>query len=75
MVDKNVVYDELKNKDYQNIFFSRSYMRHEMNRIERKDHNIGSGRINKTSLSSYNDEKQILEDGYSSLSRFHKSTH
>ena len=30
---KNVVDDELKHKDYQNVLFNRSYMRHEMNRI------------------------------------------
>ena len=30
-------------------------MRHEMNRVQSKDQNIGSYRINKTSLSSYDD--------------------
>ena len=32
-------------------------MRHEMNRIQSKDHNIGQYRINKVSLSSYDDRK------------------
>ena len=51
-------------------------MRHEINRIQSRDRNIESYRINKTSLSSYDDQKYIyiLEDGYSRLSNFFKST-
>ena len=49
-------------------------MRHEMNRIQSKDHNIRSCRINQMLLSSYNDPKHILKDGYSSLSYFLKFT-
>ena len=72
--NKNVVDHELKYKDYKNVLFNRSYMRHEMNRIQSKDHNIGSCRNNKISLSSYDDKKYILKDGYSRLSHIHKST-
>ena len=49
-------------------------MRHEMNRIQSKDHKIGSYRIDKTFLCSYNDKKCIFRDGYSRLSYFHKAT-
>ena len=45
-----------------------------MNRIQSNSHNIGLHRINKISLSSCNDKKYILQDEYSSLSHFHKST-
>ena len=48
-------------------------MRHEMNRIQSKNHTIKSYRINKFPLSSCNDKKYILKDGYSRLSSFHKS--
>ena len=48
-------------------------MRHELNRIQSKDHNIESYRINKISLSSYGDKKKILDDGYSRLLHFYKS--
>ena len=37
-------------------------MRHEMNRIQSKDDNIESYRINKISLYSYGDKKHILKD-------------
>ena len=46
-----------------------------MNRIQSKNRNIDPYRINKVSLSCYNDKKYVLEDGYCRLSHFHKSTH
>ena len=72
-INKNVVYDELKDQYYKNILFIRLYMRHEMNRIKRQDHNIGSYRIIKIYLPFYNDKKHIIKDRYESLSHFHKS--
>ena len=69
-INKNVVDDELKHEDYKNVLFNRSYLRHEMNRTQSKDHNLGPYRI--IFLSFYNDKKYILEDGYIRLSHFHK---
>ena len=43
-INKNVADDELKYKDCKNVSFNRSYMRHEMIRIQSKDYNIGSYR-------------------------------
>ena len=51
-INKNVIDDELKYEDYKNVLFNKSYMRNEMNRIQYKDHNIGSYRTNKISLRS-----------------------
>ena len=56
------------------FFFNRPYIRHETNRIRSKNHNIVPYRINKTSLSFYDDKKYVLKDWYSRLSHFHKST-
>ena len=39
----------------KNVLFNLSYMRYKMNRIQSKDHNIGSNKINKFALSSYDD--------------------
>ena len=54
-INRNVVDDELKYEAYKNILSNGSYMRYEMNGIQSKDHNLGTYRINKVSLSSYND--------------------
>lgn len=49
-------------------------MRHDINRIQNKDLNIGSYRIYKTYLRSYDDKKYIRKDGYHSrLTYFLKS--
>ena len=73
-IDKNVVDDELKHEDYKDVLFNRSYMKHEINRIQSKDHTIGSHTINKVSLSCYDDEKFILKSGYIRLSHIRKCT-
>ena len=39
-INRNVVDDELKYEDYKIVLFNRLYMRHKMNRIRSKDHNI-----------------------------------
>ena len=57
-INKNVD-DEVKYEDYKSVFFSRSYMKHEIKRNRGKDHNIGSYRINKIYLSPYDDKKNI----------------
>ena len=56
-INKNAVDDELKYEDYKNVLFNRSYIRHKTNRIQRKDHNVKSYKINKIYLSTYNDKK------------------
>ena len=38
--NKNVADHEGKSKDYKNVLFNRSYMRHEMNRFQSIDHNV-----------------------------------
>ena len=48
-------------------------MKHEINRIQSRNHNIGSYRTNKISLSSFDDKKYILKDGFSRLSHFYES--
>ena len=55
-------------------FCTIDYTSHELNRTQSKNHNIGSYRINKISMSPYSDKKDIIKDGYSRLSRFNKST-
>ena len=45
-----------------------------MNRIQSKDHDVETNRINKFSLFCYDNKRHILEDVYSTLSHLHKST-
>ena len=56
-INKNVANDEPRYEDYKNVLFSRSYMRYEVNKIQCKNHSIGSYRTNKIYFPSYNDKK------------------
>ena len=59
--------------DYKNVLFNRSYKRHEMDRIQSKDHDIGlSYRTSNIFLSYCDDKKYQLKDG--TFSHFDKST-
>ena len=42
----NIDDDKSKHEDYKKILLNGASMRHEMNRIQTKAHNIGSNRIN-----------------------------
>ena len=72
-INENVIYDELKYEDHKNVLLIKSSMRHEINRIQSKDHIIGLYKINESTLASSVDKKYILNDGKSRLSHFHKS--
>ena len=41
-INKNAVDDELNSEDYKKFLSNRSYIIHEMNRIQSKNHNKGS---------------------------------
>ena len=57
-INGNVVDDELKYEDYISNLLDGSYMRHEMNRIQNKDYDMGSYTVDRnSSLSSYDDKK------------------
>ena len=51
-INENVIYDELKYEDHKNVLLIKSSMRHEILRIQSKDHIIGSYRINESTLPS-----------------------
>ena len=41
-IHKNVDHSELRHEGYKNDLLDRLYMRHEMNRIQSQNHNIGT---------------------------------
>ena len=57
-VNKNVV-ATISNNEYKDILLNKKYLRHSMNRIQSKDHKIGTYEINKISLSCFNDKIYI----------------
>ena len=65
-MNKNVVEKSSHNK-YKDVLLNNKYLRNSMNRIESKDHRIGTYEINKIALSCFNDKIHIINDGYDRL--------
>ena len=63
----------LKHREYVDVLFNKKVLRHKMKRILSEKHNIGSYAINKISLSCYDDERFILDDGINSVAYGHKN--
>ena len=49
-INKNAVDDELNSEDYKKFLSNRSYIIHEMNRIQSKNHNKGSIELRKNKI-------------------------
>ena len=59
-------------KEYENVLFSKTLIRHNMKRIQSKLHKIGSYDVCKVSLSYLDDKRYILNDGITTFAYFHK---
>ena len=46
----------ISHNEYKEVLLSEKYLRHSMNRIQSKDHEIGSYEINKISLACFDDK-------------------
>ena len=65
-VKKNVIKSELSFSDYYDTLSNCTTMRHNMKTIRSEYHQISSYKINKVSLSPFDDKRYILDDGISS---------
>ena len=65
-VNKNVVATIIHN-EYKDVLLNKKYLRHSMNRIQGKDHKIGTYKINKTFLSCFDDKIYIQNNVYDGL--------
>ena len=65
-VNRNVV-ATISHNEYKDVLLNKKCLRHSMNRIQSKDHKIGTYEINKISLSSFNDKLFIQNNGYDGL--------
>ena len=62
-----IEFNELKD-----TLFNKKVLRHKMKRIQGKKHKMGTYRINKISLSDFDDKRFVLNDGIHTLAYFHK---
>ena len=70
-IKKRVIKKSITHEDYKKIVFMKQQMRHVFNVILSKGHQVGSYRVNKISLSCFDDKRYILDDGITTLAHGH----
>ena len=65
-VNKNVV-PTTRHNEYKDVLLNNKCLKHSMNRIQNKDHIIGTYEINKLALSCFDDKVYIQNNGYDEL--------
>ena len=60
--------------NFKDILFNKKIIRQKMKRIESKKHNLGTYEIDKISLSCFDGESYVLDDGIHTLSYFHEDS-
>ena len=63
---------KVRHNEYVDVIFNKKVMRHKMKRIQSKLHEIGTYDLNKISLSCFDDNIYVLDDGINTLAYFHK---
>ena len=58
--------------EFKDVLFNRKVIRHKMKRIQAKKHKIVTYEIDKISLSCFDDERYILDDGVNTLAYLKK---
>ena len=64
---------KIRHKEFVDVLFNKTIMRHNMNRIQSKMHRIGTYNVFKISLSCF-DKRHVLDDGVNTLAYFHKDS-
>ena len=65
-MNRNVVATTSHN-EYKDVLLNNKYLRHSVNRIQSKEHRKRTHKINKTSLSCFDDKIYIQNNGYDGL--------
>ena len=59
---------------FKDVLFHKKTIRHKMKRIQSKKHILGTYKIDKISLSCFDDKIYVLDDGIYTLIYFHKNS-
>ena len=70
-VKKCVIDKKLKFNDYKEVLFNQEQKRHDMNLIKSSKHQLNTVKINKISLSCYDNKRYLLDDSITSYSYGH----
>ena len=70
-IKKSVIKNNIKHEDYKRTLINEEQMRHKMKTIRSHRHQLGSYKINKVSLSCFDDKRYIHDNGTSSYAYGH----
>ena len=70
-IKKCVLNNEIKHADFDECLTKQTTFNHQMNLIKSNAHQLYTVNISKTSLSSYDNKRYILDNGYDCLSYGH----
>ena len=59
-------------QEFDNTLFQKKILRHQMRGIKSKNHNLGTNKTNKISLSCFDDKRYILINGIETFAYGHK---
>ena len=62
----------LRHKEYFDVLFNKKVIRHKMKIIQSELHRLGTYKLNKITLSCFDDKRFVLDDGINTLAYFHK---
>ena len=65
-INKNIV-ATISYSKYKDVLLNKKHLRHSVNRIQSKDHRIGTYEINKISLSCFDNKIYIQKNGWDGL--------
>ena len=65
-MNKNVA-ENITHNEYKDVLLNPKYLKHSMNRIQNKNHRLGTYKINKISLSWFDNKIHILDNAYEVL--------
>ena len=63
---------KIRHKEFVDVLFNRTVIRHNMKRIQSRLHRIQTYNVCKISLSCLDDGRYVLDDGVNTLTYFHK---
>ena len=63
----------MNHHEYKDTLLNNTCIRHSMNRIQSEDHRMGTYKINKVSLTCFDDKIYIQNNGYDQLAHGHQS--
>ena len=71
VLKKNIIKNNIRHEDHKRALLNEEQMHHKMKTIRSQRHQLGSYKINKVSLSSFDDKRYIHDNGTSSYAYGH----